>query len=105
MTAALEDQIAHDFTPGRAGKVGALRDSASRLGEEVKQVAIERVVRPTLKAARHAGEVIEDRARLASGVVQESVSIIQEKALQHPRQTLGYAFAAGLLIGLLLPRR
>ena len=105
MTAALEDQIVHDFTPGRVGKVDALLESANRLGHDAKQAAIQHVVRPTLQAARNAGEVIEDRARQASTAVQGGLSHLQEKALESPRRTLAYAFGVGILIGLLLNRR
>jgi ElaB/YqjD/DUF883 family membrane-anchored ribosome-binding protein len=105
MTATLEKQIVHDFTPGRAGMAGALRDTASRLGEEVKQTAMDRVVRPTLEAARHAGEAVEQRARAASQAVQDGMHQLQESALKKPRQTLAFAFCTGLLIGLLIHRR
>jgi ElaB/YqjD/DUF883 family membrane-anchored ribosome-binding protein len=105
MTANLETQTLHDLTPGKTSKVDDLIDSANRLGQEAKQAALQHVVRPTIRAARDAGEALEVRARHTSSFFQDTFNDLQDRALESPRRTLGYAFGAGILIGLLLHRR
>lgn len=105
MTATLENQILHDFTPGKNGKMDELLDSANRLGQEAKHAALQHVVRPTIRAARDATEALELRARHTSSFLQDTFNDLQDRALENPRRTLGYAFGAGILIGLWLHRR
>lgn len=105
MTATLENQILHDFTPGKNGKVDELLDSANRLGQEAKHAALQHVVRPTIRAARDASEALELRARRTSSYLQGTLNELQDRALENPRRTLAYALGAGVLIGLFLRRR
>lgn len=105
MNATLENQNLHDFTPGKNGKMDELIDSANRLGQEAKQAALQHVVRPTIRAARNAGEALELRARHTSSFLQDTLNELQDRAMESPRRTLAYALGAGVLIGLFLHRR
>lgn len=101
MTTAIDDQIVYDFTPGRNGRMNAVLDAAGRLGREAKQSAIKHVVRPTMDAVHNA----TDAAHHAANVARQQVAIIEDKAHENPRRTLGVAFGLGLLVGLIIYRR
>lgn len=106
MTASIKDQIVHDFTPGRHGKIDALFDAASRLGRDARDQTLERVVRPAVSAVRHAGEVVGNRTNDASKVMRKTISDLELTTQDHPRSSLGVAFGLGLLAGIwLLSRR
>ena len=105
MSTTLESSAMYDFTPGQSDKVDALIESATKLGREARQAALKHVFQPTLEATREVREAIQNRARDTSERLESSLRRLQEKAQDHPRATLGYVLAAGVLLGLLLPRR